>query len=156
MLTRLILGLINFPGVSQELTENKACINDLKRTKKASKGSYWRLMKLNAPEWPYAVLGSIGSILMGTVHPIIALFLSDLINVYYEADKDKMKREVQKYVMAYVGIAVASLGILVLQHYYFGIVGENLTARVRETMFKGDSSALFQLSTDALGLSVSC
>ena len=104
------------------------------------KGSYWwRLVKLNSAEWPYALLGSVGSIMAGVVNPIFALIISELLAVYYITDKDKMQKEVQKYVLIYVGVGVITLGIYVLQHYYFGIVGENLTARVRELMFKGES-----------------
>lgn len=103
------------------------------------KGSYWwRLVKLNAAEWPYAVLGSVGSVLAGVINPIFALIISELLRVYYEPDKKKMEREVRKYVLMYVGAGVVTVGIYVLQHYFFGIVGENLTARVRDIMFRGE------------------
>ena len=96
-------------------------------------------MKLNSAEWPYALLGSVGSIMAGVLNPIFALIISELLAVYYIQDKEKMQKEVQKYVLIYVGVGVITIGIYLLQHYYFGIVGENLTARVRELMFKGES-----------------
>ncbi|MCO5594158.1 hypothetical protein L7F22_048181 [Adiantum nelumboides] len=106
------------------------------RQERASKGSYWRLLKLNAPEWPYALLGSAGSIMAGVINPIFALIISELLTVYYEPDRDKQKKEVQKYVLVYVGVGAVTIGVYLLQHYFFAVVGENLTARVREIMFK--------------------
>ncbi|KAH7415620.1 hypothetical protein KP509_14G054100 [Ceratopteris richardii] len=99
-------------------------------------GSYLRLMKLNAPEWPYALLGCLGSIMAGAINPVFALIISELITVYYEPDKRKQERDVRNRVLGYVGVGIITVGIYLLQHYFFGVVGENLTARVRELMFK--------------------
>lgn len=97
---------------------------------------FWRLVKLNAPEWPYALLGTVGAVLAGLVNPLFALIISELLTVFYDTDFHKMKLDVQKYALIFVGVGAASLAIYVVQHYYFGIVGENLTARVREMMFQ--------------------
>ncbi|KAI5080031.1 hypothetical protein GOP47_0005510 [Adiantum capillus-veneris] len=126
----------NRSSVDQDLDEeNVEKIDEKKESKVGSKGSFWRLMKLNAPELPYALLGSVGSILAGIVNPIFALVISGLLEVYYDTDSDQMKKDIQKYVLIFVGIGVVTVGIYLLQHYFFGVVGENLTARVRELMF---------------------
>lgn len=35
--------------------------------------SDWQLMKLNAPEWPLLVIGSVAAFLQGTCFPVFAL-----------------------------------------------------------------------------------
>ncbi|KAI5062204.1 hypothetical protein GOP47_0022743 [Adiantum capillus-veneris] len=122
----------NASEVQVEAVDEEATV----RKERAPKGSYWRLMKLNAPEWPYAILGSIGSIMAGVINPIFALIISELLVVYYEPDGEKQKKEVQKYALVFVGVGAVTIGIYLLQHYFFGVVGENLTARVRELIFK--------------------
>lgn len=98
------------------------------------RGTYWRLVRLNAPEWPYAIVGTAGSILAGFLNPIFALILSEMLRVYYDTNYMRMKHEIQKYSLVYVGAGIASLGIYYVQYYYFGIMGENLTNRVRKMM----------------------
>lgn len=99
------------------------------------RGTYWRLARLNVPEWPYAILGTTGSVLAGFLNPIFAVILSEMLRVYYETDHIRMTREIQKYSLVYVGAGIASLGIYYVQYYYFGVMGENLTNRVRKLMF---------------------
>lgn len=102
------------------------------------RGTYWRLVRLNAPEWPYAIVGTAGSILAGFLNPIFALILSEMLRVYYDTNYMRMKHEIQKYSLVYVGAGIASLGIYYVQYYYFGIMGENLTNRVRKMMLTGE------------------
>lgn len=102
-----------------------------------SKGSLWRLAKLNAPEWHFGLLGIIGSILSGLNNPFFALVISSVLKVYYEADFHKMRTEVNKYCFIFLGFSVFSCLVYFMQHFFFGIMGENLTARVRELMFGG-------------------
>ncbi|MCO5592638.1 hypothetical protein L7F22_046641 [Adiantum nelumboides] len=126
----------NRSSVDQELDEQNEGKFEKDKERMVSKGSFWRLMKLNGPEWPYAFLGSLGSILAGVVNPVFALLISGLLQVYYDTDIDQMKKDIEKYVLIFVGIGVVTVGIYLLQHYFFGVVGENLTARVRELMFR--------------------
>lgn len=37
--------------------------------------SSWQLMKLNAPEWPYLVTGSIAAFIQGACFPVFAILL---------------------------------------------------------------------------------
>ncbi|KAH7435715.1 hypothetical protein KP509_06G076400 [Ceratopteris richardii] len=98
------------------------------------RGTYWRLARLNIPEWPYAIVGTTGSVLAGFLNPIFAIVLSEMLRVYYDTDYTRMRHAIQKYSLVYVGAGIASLGIYYVQYYYFGIMGENLTNRVRKMM----------------------
>ncbi|KAJ0784637.1 putative Type 1 protein exporter [Helianthus annuus] len=61
--------------------------------------SFWRLAKMNSPEWTYALVGSVGSVICGSLSAFFAYVLS-----------------------------------AVLSHFFWDVVGENLTKRVREKM----------------------
>ncbi|KAK1361930.1 LRR receptor-like serine/threonine-protein kinase GSO1 [Heracleum sosnowskyi] len=47
--------------------------------KSAPRNYFFRLLKLNAPEWPYIILGIVGSILSGIILPTFAIIMSNLI-----------------------------------------------------------------------------
>ncbi|MCO5585752.1 hypothetical protein L7F22_039688 [Adiantum nelumboides] len=98
----------------------------------------WRLAKMSAPLWSCLCLGCLGAIACGVVlNPIFAYVLGRLLQAYYETDNYKMRSEVQKYALLYVGVGVVGIGIYMMQQYYFGIIAEIVGARVKETIFEG-------------------
>jgi ATP-binding cassette subfamily B (MDR/TAP) protein 1 len=101
------------------------------------KPSIWRLYKLNSPEWPYALLGSIGATLAGVETPLFALAISQMLITFYNPNHDYVRHEVRTICIIFSGATVVTVGIYLLQHYFYGIMGERLTMRVRELMFKG-------------------
>ncbi|PPD68554.1 hypothetical protein GOBAR_DD34574 [Gossypium barbadense] len=101
---------------------------------KEQAGSFWRLVKMNSPEWIYALFGSIGSIVCGSLSAFFAYVLSAVLSVYYNPDHAYMIREIGKYCYLLIGLSSAALLFNTLQHSFWDIVGENLTKRVREKM----------------------
>lgn len=99
--------------------------------------SIWDLLKLNAPEWPYAVLGSIGAVFAGMEAPLFALGITHILTAFYSPDVSHMKQEVQKVALIFVGLAIATIPIYLLQHYFYTLMGELLTTRIRLSMFSG-------------------
>ncbi|KAK1553755.1 hypothetical protein Q3G72_003142 [Acer saccharum] len=97
--------------------------------------SIWELLKLNAPEWPYAVLGSIGAILAGMEAPLFALGITHILTAFYSPDVSQMKQEVTRVAIIFVGVAIVTIPIYLLQHYFYTLMGEHLTTRVRLSMF---------------------
>ncbi|KAL5215774.1 hypothetical protein ABZP36_007175 [Zizania latifolia] len=100
----------------------------------APKGYFFTLLKLNAPEWPYAILGAIGSILSGFIGPTFAIVMSNMIEVFYFRDPNAMERKTREYVFIYIGTGLYAVVAYLVQHYFFSIMGENLTTRVRRMM----------------------
>ncbi|CAK9872650.1 unnamed protein product [Sphagnum jensenii] len=98
--------------------------------------SMWRLMKLNAPEWPYAFLGSLGAIMAGCQTPLFALAISQMLVTFYNPVAAYVQHEVAKICFIFAAATVVTVGIYVLQHYFFGLTGEHLTMRIRELMFQ--------------------
>ncbi|KAJ8762172.1 hypothetical protein K2173_007326 [Erythroxylum novogranatense] len=97
--------------------------------------SIMELLKLNAPEWPYAVLGSVGAIVAGAQAPLFALGISHVLTAFYFPDATRMKHEVHRIALIFVGAGVVTIPIYLLQHYYYTLMGERLTTRIRLSMF---------------------
>lgn len=107
---------------------------DNERKYPAPDGYFFKLLKLNAPEWPYAILGAVGSILSGFIGPTFAIVMSNMIEVFYYPDPNTMERKTREYVFIYIGAGLYAVVAYLVQHYFFSIMGENLTTRVRRMM----------------------
>ncbi|CAL5387835.1 unnamed protein product [Camellia sinensis] len=101
---------------------------------KEQASSFWRLAKMNSPEWAYALVGSIGSVVCGSLSAFFAYVLSAVLSVYYNPDDAHMIREIRKFCYLLIGVSSAALLFNTLQHFFWDVVGENLTKRVREKM----------------------
>ncbi|KAL3844648.1 hypothetical protein ACJIZ3_002051 [Penstemon smallii] len=104
------------------------------RKKPAPAGYFCRLLKLNAPEWPYSLMGAVGSILSGFIGPTFAIVMSNMIEVFYYKNPAAMERKTKEYVFIYIGAGLYAVVAYLIQHYFFSIMGENLTTRVRRMM----------------------
>ncbi|URE35892.1 ABC transporter transmembrane region [Musa troglodytarum] len=100
----------------------------------APRGYFFKLLKLNAPEWPYTIMGAIGSVLSGFIGPTFAIVMSNMIEVFYYRDPNAMERRTREYVFVYIGTGLYAVVAYLVQHYFFSIMGENLTTRVRRMM----------------------
>ena len=131
------------PSAMQSNDESIASAN------RAPTPSIWELLKLNSPEWPYALLGSLGAILAGMEAPMFALGITHVLTAFYYSDASEMKHEIMRIALIFVGLAVVTIPIYLLQHYFYTLMGERLTTRVRLSMFSGSLSVciLFSIKT---------
>ncbi|XP_043813018.1 ABC transporter B family member 13 isoform X2 [Manihot esculenta] len=97
--------------------------------------SILELIKLNAPEWPCALLGSVGAILAGMEAPLFALGITHVLTAFYSHDASEMRHEIRRVALIFVGLGVVTIPIYLLQHYFYTLMGERLTTRVRLSMF---------------------
>ncbi|OMO79247.1 hypothetical protein CCACVL1_13811 [Corchorus capsularis] len=104
------------------------------RKNPAPDGYFCRLLKLNAPEWPYSIMGAVGSVLSGFIGPTFAIVMSNMIEVFYYTNPTSMERKTKEYVFIYIGAGLYAVVAYLIQHYFFSIMGENLTTRVRRMM----------------------
>ncbi|KAE9449261.1 hypothetical protein C3L33_18837, partial [Rhododendron williamsianum] len=100
----------------------------------APQGYFFRLLKLNAPEWPCAIMGAVGSILCGFICPIISIAMSNMFEVFYYRNHAIMERKTKEYVIIFLGTGLYAVVAYFIQHYFFSIMGENLATRVRRMM----------------------
>ncbi|CAA0830309.1 ABC transporter B family member 1 [Striga hermonthica] len=103
---------------------------------KEQASSFWRLVKMNSPEWAHALLGSVGSVVCGSLSAFFAYVLSAVLSVYYNPNHAYMIEQIAKYCYLLIGVSSAALIFNTLQHYFWDTVGENLTRRVREKMLE--------------------
>ncbi|XP_042381563.1 ABC transporter B family member 1-like isoform X2 [Zingiber officinale] len=94
--------------------------------------SFLRLAKMNSPEWSYALIASVGSVVCGSMSAFFAYVLSTVLSAYYAQDYKYMRQEIRKYCYLMVGVSSAALLFNTVQHLFWDVVGENLTKRVRE------------------------
>ncbi|WVZ91622.1 hypothetical protein U9M48_037768 [Paspalum notatum var. saurae] len=100
-----------------------------------SASSFLRLARMNSPEWGYALVASLASMVCGSFSAIFAYILSAVLSVYYAPDPRHMRREIARYCYLLIGMSSAALVFNTVQHAFWDTVGENLTRRVRERMF---------------------
>ncbi|XP_076888466.1 ABC transporter B family member 6-like [Bidens hawaiensis] len=96
----------------------------------------WRLVELSFAEWLYAVLGSTGAAIFGSFNPLLAYVIALIVTEYYKKDSNHhMRNEVEKWCLIIACMGIVTVIANFLQHFYFGIMGEKMTERVRRMMF---------------------
>ncbi|KAH8947268.1 hypothetical protein BDL97_11G031200 [Sphagnum fallax] len=98
------------------------------------KPSLMRLIKLNSPEWPYALLGSIGAMMAGWKTPLAALGMGDILVSFYSFRESYIKLQIRKICLLFTGAIPVTIIVFLMQNYFFEVMGERLTIRVREKM----------------------
>lgn len=84
------------------------------------------------------------------MNPAFAVVVSQTLKSYYNADHKKMEHEIGRYSLFFVGLGGLSIFGYFGQHFFFGIMGDNLVKRVREKMFAGESIINYIFLTDRL------
>eukprot|EP00268_Persea_americana_P039712 TRINITY_DN3933_c0_g1_i1.p1 TRINITY_DN3933_c0_g1~~TRINITY_DN3933_c0_g1_i1.p1 ORF type:complete len:1408 (+),score=266.26 TRINITY_DN3933_c0_g1_i1:281-4504(+) len=97
--------------------------------------SFWRLAELSFAEWFYALLGSIGAAVFGSFNPLLAYILALIVEAYYRSKDRHLRNEVDKWCLIIACMGIVTVVANFLQHFYFGIMGEKMTERVRRMMF---------------------
>ncbi|CAK7345688.1 unnamed protein product [Dovyalis caffra] len=101
-----------------------------------SSPSLRQLISMTAPEWKSTLIGCVGALGYGLVPPSNSFCLGALLAVYFENDHAQIRSQTRIYCFAFLAFAVFTFLTNVIQHYYFGIMGETLTDRVREAIFE--------------------
>jgi len=127
---------------SQTFSRPLSSPDDTKANGKASKDaqhkespSFWRLAQLSFPEWLYAVLGSLGAAIFGSFNPLLAYVIALVVTEYYKSKGGHLREEVDKWCLIIACMGIVTVVANFLQHFYFGIMGEKMTERVRRMMF---------------------
>lgn len=113
-------------------------LKEEKSTHQKKAPSFWRLAQLSFAEWLYAVLGSIGAAIFGSFNPLLAYVIALIVTAYYRGDEGHhLSQEVDKWCLIIACMGIVTVVANFLQHFYFGIMGEKMTERVRRMMFSG-------------------
>lgn len=112
-------------------------LNEAKNSQQGKPPSFWRLVELSLAEWLYAVLGSTGAAIFGSFNPLLAYVIALIVTAYYRNEKHNLRHEVDKWCLIIACMGIVTVVANFLQHFYFGIMGEKMTERVRRMMFSG-------------------
>ena len=112
---------------------------EISRLKPVSAKKLYFMVK---PDWICGLLGTFGAVAGGAEMPLFALGVTQALVSYY-SDWETTKAEVKKITLLFTGGAVIAFFVHFLAHFNFGIMGERLTLRVRERMFRGKQSRNF-------------
>lgn len=120
-----------------ELDEMTMGHRDSKDLQHQNPPSFWRLAELSFAEWFYALLGSLGAAIFGSFNPLLAYILALIVEAYYGNSGHRLRNEVDKWCLIIACMGIVTVVANFLQHFYFGIMGEKMTERVRRMMFSG-------------------
>ncbi|XP_076880833.1 bile salt export pump [Brachyhypopomus gauderio] len=115
--------------VSREAREKDAVAED--EDEEVEPAPLARILKYNAPEWPYMVFGSIGAAVNGGVNPVYSLLFSQILATFSMSDPVAQRREIDGICVFFVVVGLISFFTQMLQGYSFSKSGELLTRRLR-------------------------
>uniref|UniRef100_A0A670JRU3 Bile salt export pump n=1 Tax=Podarcis muralis TaxID=64176 RepID=A0A670JRU3_PODMU len=95
-----------------------------------------RILKYNAPEWPYMLIGSLGAGFNGAVNPLYALLFSQILGTFSILDEEEQRLQINGICLLFVLVGVISFFTQFLQGYTFAKSGELLTRRLRKVGFE--------------------
>ncbi|CAD6230187.1 unnamed protein product [Miscanthus lutarioriparius] len=126
-------------GLSVELHEDQITgeqkteeLSDVVVLKKAPIG---RLFKLNVPEVPILLLGSIAATVHGVIFPLFGILMSGVIKSFYEPP-DKLRKDTSFWALISVVLGVASLISIPAEYFLFAVAGGKLIERIRTLSFQ--------------------
>ncbi|KAL2614004.1 hypothetical protein R1flu_025696 [Riccia fluitans] len=109
-------------------------IADAVKYENGKEGSIWRLAKMNKPEAPYFVLGSVGAIGQGLILPFFGLLLSSVIQLLFKSPHD-IRKEGGFWALMFFALSSATLITNPIQKFCFALAGSALVRRVRKQTF---------------------
>ncbi|KAL3678872.1 hypothetical protein R1sor_021828 [Riccia sorocarpa] len=107
---------------------------DDETSKEGPQGSVWRLAKMNNPEAPYLVLGSLGAIGQGLILPMFGFLLSNVIQFLFKSPHD-IRREGKFWSLMFLALSGTTLIANPVQRFCFAKAGSALVRRVRRRTF---------------------
>eukprot|EP00004_Rigifila_ramosa_P019345 TRINITY_DN48_c0_g1_i2.p1 TRINITY_DN48_c0_g1~~TRINITY_DN48_c0_g1_i2.p1 ORF type:complete len:683 (+),score=216.00 TRINITY_DN48_c0_g1_i2:1720-3768(+) len=97
--------------------------------------SAMRVLRYRKDEWPALALGIATATVNGLVIPTFAFLLSHVLKVFYIENLDRMKSQIELYVLLFVGLAVVAATSEATQQWLFALYGERLTRQLRDESF---------------------
>ncbi|KAK9061212.1 hypothetical protein SSX86_018392 [Deinandra increscens subsp. villosa] len=123
---------------NSQFTDKPIRVQPVKEKELKKEPSIWRLIELSLAEWLYAVLGSTGAAIFGSLNPLLAYVIALIVTAYYRKEVDRninIRDDVDKWCLIIACMGIVTVIANFLQHFYFGIMGEKMTERVRRMMF---------------------
>lgn len=68
----------------------------------------FKVLKLNAPEWYFILIGCLASIISGAVQPAFSIVFSKAIAIFSECDVKKQEQSIILYSILFIVFGVAT------------------------------------------------
>ncbi|OON15699.1 ABC transporter, ATP-binding protein, partial [Opisthorchis viverrini] len=97
-----------------------------------------RMMKYSSPEWGFIVGGCIGSAVAALTTPGFLLLYSEVFSVLQTTQQDPVGAQERSVFLSGLMLLVAAFYLIgmCMEGYFFGVVGERLTRRLRDELFR--------------------
>ncbi|WVZ12255.1 hypothetical protein V8G54_016785 [Vigna mungo] len=95
----------------------------------------YRLAYLNKPEILVLLAGTLASAVNGVILPIIAVFISKMITIFYEPH-DELRKDSKLWALLFVALGLVSFIMMPCRFYLFGVAGGKLIKRIRKMCFE--------------------
>jgi Na+/melibiose symporter-like transporter len=92
-------------------------------TETASDIGLWRLMRENAPEWFFILIGTFCSCAMGAVMPIFAVIFASAVGILSYEDREAARSESVFYGVMFAVLGLGCFLLVFVQGFMFGISG---------------------------------
>lgn len=96
--------------------------------------SSWQLIRMTASELNSALLGCIGAHCYGLIQPLHSFCMGALLSVYFLNDHNEIKSQTS-LLLCFLSLCCLCFITNVIQHYNFGVMGENFTKKVKGVIF---------------------
>ncbi|KAH7697576.1 multi-drug resistance protein 1, partial [Aphelenchoides avenae] len=94
------------------------------------------IVKHARPEWGYLILAILSSLIGGGVFPAFSQFFTEIIRVFSETDKDKMRRDGHMWALMFLVLGIVQGICFFTQVFFFGLSSERFTMRLRSRLFR--------------------
>ncbi|XP_063698920.1 multidrug resistance protein homolog 49-like isoform X2 [Culicoides brevitarsis] len=113
-----------------------------------------RLLGLNAPEWPFLLLGSVSAVIVGASFPIFAVLFGGIYGLLGGTDDIAIQEGTNFYSIMFIVLGIVTGIATFLQSYAFNVAGARLTKRLRFLSFEAminQSVAWYDEPTNTVG-----
>ncbi|CAF4868056.1 unnamed protein product, partial [Rotaria sp. Silwood1] len=135
--------------------DDKTASDAQKKKKKRSRTPFvFQIFKLNAPEWPWILMGAVFSLIFGAIQPIFALFFAQIYGLFGEPDLKKQEHLTSIYAGLMFLIGFVGGVAQFLSNLGFAKSGEELTLRMRKLTFSAiirQEIGYFDYETNSVG-----
>ncbi|XP_010605234.1 bile salt export pump isoform X1 [Fukomys damarensis] len=122
--------------VDRKSTHEDGKDKDISEEEEVEPAPFRRIMKFNAPEWPYMVGGTLSAAVNGAVTPLYAFLFSQILGTFSLLDKEEQRSQIDGVCLLFIIMGCMSFFTQFLQGYTFAKSGELLTKRLRKIGFK--------------------
>lgn len=114
--------------------ENESVVEEITEEDK-KKVSMVSLLKMNSKEWPYILIGSIASCIVGASFPAFAVLFGEMYGILSLDDPVEIQENANFYSILFICLGVSTGLSTFIQTYMFNFAGVKLTSRLRSMTF---------------------